>query len=144
MISVQKLLGGKLNQTIWSVRPDQMVIEALQLMAEQNIGAVLVLDGDKMLGIFTERDYARKGIIKGRKAKSTPVTEVMTPEIHPVDLEMNIEDCMSLMIKHHTHYLPVVQDKKVVGFLSIGDIVNGMLIEQEQQIKILEQYITGS
>ncbi|TNE68604.1 MAG: CBS domain-containing protein [Bacteroidetes bacterium] len=144
MLTVQKLLSAKQDRSIWAVRPDQMVIEALELMASQNIGAVMVMDGDAMLGIFTERDYTRKGIIQGRKAKSTPVTEVMTPVVHPVSLDMDIETCMMLMVQHHTRYLPVVEEDKMIGLLSVGDIVNGMILEQDHRIKFLEQYIAGA
>ena len=121
-----------------------MVIEALQLMAEQNIGSVLVMDGERLAGIFSERDYARKGIIEGRKAKSTPVTEVMTANVFTVSLDMTIEDCMNLFSSKRVRHLPVVQEGKVVGLLSIGDIVNAIIQEQTSHIQFLEQYITGT
>ena len=121
-----------------------MVIEALNLMAEKNIGAVMVMDGEHLAGIFSERDYARKGIIQGRKAKSTPVTEVMTETVFTVTPDMDIDDCMNLFSDKRIRHLPVMQDGKVVGMLSIGDIVNAIIQEQTSHIQFLEHYITGS
>lgn len=143
MISVEKLLSGKPKGTIWHVTPDQMVIDALQLMAEKNIGAVLVMEGEHLAGIFSERDYARKGIIAGRKAKSTPVTEVMTANVFTVTTDMDIEDCMQMFSSKRIRHLPVTENGKVVGLLSIGDIVNAIMQEQSIHIQFLEQYITG-
>ena len=143
MQTVLQILGEKRNHQIWSVRPDQTVIEALELMAEKNIGAVLVMDGEKLAGIFSERDYARKGILQGRKAKSTPVTEVMTPGVFVITPAQSTEDCMKLMSNKKIRHLPVVDEGRVVGLLSIGDIVNSMLNEQENHIKTLEMYISG-
>ncbi|GAB4489344.1 MAG: CBS domain-containing protein [Saprospiraceae bacterium] len=144
MISVQKLLEGKkVNQTYF-VTPEHMVIDALELMAAKNIGAVLVMDGEKLVGIFSERDYARKGIIAGRKAKSTPVTEVMTPNVFTVTPDMDIEDCMQLFSDKKIRHLPVLQHGKVVGMLSIGDIVTAIINEQKMHINFLEQYISGT
>lgn len=143
MISVQNLLAGKEQNLLISIRPDQMVIEALNLMAEKNIGAVMVMDGDRLAGIFSERDYARKGIIKGRKAKSTPVTDVMTSNVFTVTPEMSLEDCMQLFSDKHIRHLPVVSDAKIVGMLSIGDIVNAIMMEQKDHIQFLEKYISG-
>lgn len=144
MISVQKLLEGKrLNQT-FSVTPEHMVIEALQLMAEKNIGAVMVMDGPRLAGIFSERDYARKGIIAGRKAKSTPVTEVMTSNVFSVSPDMDIEDCMQLFSDKRIRHLPVLDHGRVVGMLSIGDIVTAIMNEQKTHINFLEQYISGT
>ncbi len=144
MLPVHKVMEDKANQTIWSVGPQHMVIEALELMAEKNIGAVLVMDGEQLLGIFSERDYARKGIIKGRKAKSTPVTEVMTSKLFTITPEMGIRECMNLMSTKRIRHLPVIQDDKVTGLLSIGDIVNAIILEQRSHIKFLEQYISGT
>lgn len=144
MIPVHKVMEGKAQQAIWSVTPAHMVIEALELMADKNIGAVLVMDGEELLGIFSERDYARKGIIKGRKAKSTPVTEVMTSKLFTVTPEMNIRDCMNLMSTKRIRHLPVIDNDKVTGLLSIGDIVNAIILEQRSHIKFLEQYISGT
>lgn len=144
MISVQKLLEGKERNLMITIKPDQSVIEALELMAEKNIGAVMVMEGDNLVGIFSERDYARKGIIKGRKAKTTPISEVMINDVITVTPDMDIEDCMQLYISKHIRHLPVKSDGQVIGMLSIGDIVNAMIKEQSQHIKFLEQYIQGT
>lgn len=143
MLSVSRLLNNKKKNSVWSVSPNHMVIDALNLMSEQGIGAVLVMDGNHLIGIFSERDYARKGIIAGRKAKSTPVTEVMTPNVFTVSSDMDIEDCMTLFSEKRIRHLPVVDNQQVVGMLSIGDIVSAIMQAQDQQIKYLESYITG-
>jgi CBS domain-containing protein len=143
MLNVRQLLSGKPHNTVFAVRPDQMVIEALELMAAKNIGAVLVMEGEHLAGIFSERDYARKGILQGRKAKSTPVTEVMTSGVFVVDINKNIEDCMKLMSEKHIRHLPVVDHQRVIGILSVSDIVTAIMHEQENRIQSLEQYITG-
>jgi len=144
MLSVNKLLEGKRNQFTWAVAPDQMVIHALELMAEKNIGAVLVMDGEHLAGIFSERDYARRGIIQGRKSKTTPVSEVMTAKVFTVNPTMTIEDCMNLFSSKRIRHLPVVNDGKVVGMLSIGDIVTAIIQEQTSHIQFLEHYISGT
>ena len=143
MISVQKLLDGKGSNRLCFLTPDKMVIDALDLMTKENIGAVMILDGDRLAGIFSERDYARKGIIMGRKAKSTPVTEVMTSNVFTVTPEMSLENCMQLFSDKHIRHLPVVSDGKVVGMLSIGDIVNAIMVEQKDHIQFLEKYISS-
>jgi CBS domain-containing protein len=144
MISVQKLLEGKRLNKTFTVTPEHMVIEALEIMAANNIGAVMVMEGPKLVGIFSERDYARKGIIAGRKAKSTPVSEVMTANVFTVSPEMDIEDCMQLFSDKRIRHLPVLDHGKVVGMLSIGDIVTAIMNEQKQHINFLEQYISGT
>ena len=143
MLSVKSLLEGKRTNQVLYVTPEHMVIDALELMAEKNIGAVMVMDGDRLAGIFSERDYARKGIIKGRKAKSTPVTEVMTPNVFTVTPEMSIEDCMQLFSEKHIRHLPVLNHGKAVGMISIGDVVTAIMQEQKMHINFLEQYISG-
>lgn len=144
MISVQKLLEGKRMNKTYTVTPEHMVIEALELMAEKNIGAVMVMDGPRLAGIFSERDYARKGIIAGRKAKSTPVTEVMTANVFTVSPEMDIEDCMQLFSDKRIRHLPVLDHGVVVGMISIGDVVTAIMNEQKTHINFLEQYISGT
>lgn len=144
MLSVQKLLEGKRLNKTFTVTPEHMVIEALELMAANNIGAVMVMEGPKLVGIFSERDYARKGIIAGRKAKSTPVTEVMTHNVFTVSPEMDIEDCMQLFSDKKIRHLPVLDHGIVVGMLSIGDIVTAIINEQKSHINFLEQYISGT
>ena len=141
MLTVQQLLAGKKNNSIYAIRPDQMVIEALEMMAQMNIGAVLVRDGSQLVGIFSERDYARKGILQGRKAKSTPVTDVMTSQVITVSRAENIEDCMRIMSEKHFRHLPVVENEAVLGILSVGDLVTATIREQQNRIASLEQYI---
>ncbi len=143
MLPVKKLLEGKSDHHVWSVSPTSMVIDALQLMSEKNIGSVLVMDDERLVGIFSERDYARKGILQGRKAKSTPVAEVMTSEVITVSPEMSIEDCMRLFNDKRIRHLPVVEGGRVIGLLSIGDIVHAIIREQSVHIQFLEQYISG-
>ena len=103
----------------------------------------MVVENEKLVGIFSERDYARKGIIMGRKAKTTPVTEVMTGNVYTVTPDMNMEDCMQLFSDKHIRHLPVMHGSKVIGMLSIGDIVNAIMMEQKEHIQFLEKYITS-
>lgn len=143
MISVKKLLEGKHNNRILGLAPEAMVIDALELMTKENVGAVMVIENQKLVGIFSERDYARKGIIMGRKAKSTPLTEVMTNNVFTVTPEMNMEDCMQLFSDKRIRHLPVVHNDHLLGMLSIGDIVNAIIVEQKEHIQFLEKYISS-
>ncbi|HQW02493.1 MAG TPA: CBS domain-containing protein [Saprospiraceae bacterium] len=143
MISVKKLLEGKQNNRILALTPDAMVIDALELMTKENVGAVMVVENEKLVGIFSERDYARKGIIMGRKAKSTPLTEVMTSNVFTVTPDMNMEDCMQLFSDKRIRHLPVVHDSDLLGMLSIGDIVTAIIVEQKEHIQFLEKYISS-
>lgn len=144
MLSVRQLLSGKNVDTIYALHSNQTVIEALELMAAKNIGAVMVVDDDRLVGIFSERDYARKGIIQGRKAKSTSISEVMTSGVYTVELTQTIEDCMELMSSKHIRHLPVMDGDRVVGLVSISDIVTAIIREQAHRIQNLESYISGS
>lgn len=143
MLKVSQILSNKPQNAVYAVSPTQMVIEALELMAARNIGAVMVLEGERLVGIFSERDYARKGILQDRKAKSTPVSEVMTANVITVNPEASIEDCMQLMSKKRFRHLPVLEGSKVVGLISISDVVSAIIREQEFRIQSLEQYITS-
>ncbi len=143
MLTVRQLLDGKAHNQVWAMHPDQTVIEALELMAEKNIGAIMVMNDGDLVGIFSERDYARRGILQGRKAKTTPLSEVMTGGVFTIKSIQNIQDCMEIMSGKHIRHLPVSQDGKIIGILSISDIVTAMLKEQEGRIQSLEQYITG-
>jgi CBS domain-containing protein len=141
---VSSILRQKKIDNVLSVTPDTTVIQALEKMSEYNIGALLVIENEVLKGIFSERDYARKGILQGRKAKSTAMTEVMTANVYTVKETMNIKDCMELMSEKHFRHLPVVDDDgKVVGVLSISDVVSALIKEQRQHIKFLERYISG-
>jgi CBS domain-containing protein len=140
MKTVQQLLDSKHHRLV-SVSPDTTVLDALRLMAEKEIGAVLVLHGEQLAGIFSERDYARKVVLQGKSSKDTPVREIMTDEVVCVRPEQTIEDCMGLMTDKRIRHLPVLEHEKVVGVISIGDVVKEMLSEQEFVIKQLESYI---
>lgn len=143
MITVKKLLKDKPQNVIWKVGPESSVIEALHLMAEKNIGALMVMENDELVGIFSERDYARKVILVGRNSTSTLIKEIMTSKVFTVDLDMNIKDCMKIFNDKKFRHLPVVDNEKVVGIISIGDIVNSIMKEQEDHINFLESYINS-
>lgn len=139
--SVKTLLNSKKIKSVISVNPDTMVYDALVIMNEAKIGALLIMVDDKLVGIFSERDYARKGIVQGRKAKSTPISDLMTPNVFTITSSMTTKDCLELMSEKHIRHLPVVDDGKVSGILSVGDIVTEMINEQKQHIQFLESYI---
>lgn len=143
MLKVSQILANKVHNKVYSVRPTQMVIEALEQMATYNIGALMVIEGDRLVGIFSERDYARKGILQDRKAKSTPVNEVMTANVFTVSPQSSIEDCMQMMSEKKFRHLPVLDGSKVVGLISISDVVTAIIREQEFRIQSLEQYISS-
>ena len=142
MYTVRHLLQEKGGQ-IWSVGPEATVYEALELMAEKNAGAVLVLESSKLIGIFTERDYARKVVLKGKTSKTTTVGELMTTDVLYVSPDHTIEDCMALMTEKRTRHLPVMENGKLVGLISIGDVVKAIISDREFTIRELERYITG-
>ncbi|MGW8250879.1 MAG: CBS domain-containing protein [Anaerolineales bacterium] len=142
MVTVSQVLQRK-GHTIWSVNPDTSVYDALQLMAEQDIGALLVLEEGQLVGIFSERDYARKVILKGKSSKETPVQEIMTTQVVYVRPGHFIEECMALMTERHFRHLPVLDGERLVGVISIGDVVKEIISEQKFVIEQLEQYITG-
>ncbi len=141
--TVKQLLEIKKLKNVISVSPNNSVFEALEVMAQYNIGALLVMEGEKLAGIFSERDYARKGIIKERKAKSTQIAELMTANVITVTPDMNVKDCMEIMSERKFRHLPVVENTKIVGILSVGDIVTAVLNEQKALISYLENYIHG-
>ncbi len=141
MKSVRDVLAQK-GDVIWSVAPDATVFETLQLMAEKEIGAVLVLSGGKPVGIFTERHYAREVILKGKASKDTPVSVVMETHVIYVKPEQTIDDCMALMTDKRIRHLPVLDAGVVRGVLSIGDIVKATISEKQFMIEQLENYIT--
>jgi CBS domain-containing protein len=142
MYTVRHLLQIKGNR-VWSIAPKTTVYEALELMAAQNIGAVLVVEGDKIVGIFTERDYARKVILKGKTSKTATVGELMTTEVLYVNPDDAIENCMALMTGKRARHLPVLENGKLVGVISIGDVVKAIISDREIMIRELERYITG-
>ncbi|MBI2361014.1 MAG: CBS domain-containing protein [Deltaproteobacteria bacterium] len=142
MITVRDILQVKGNQ-IWQISPDATVFEALELMAEKNLGALLVLEGEKIAGIFSERDYARKIILKGKASKETSVKEIMTTEVTIVHPGQSVEECMALMTEKRVRHLPVLDGEKLVGLISIGDVVKAVISDKEFIIEQLETYITG-
>lgn len=142
MSTVRELLQGKGGQ-IWSIAPNASVYKALELMAEKNIGALLVMEAGKLVGILSERDYARKVILQGRSSRTTAVDELMTPLVYYVEPSHTLEECMALMTTKRIRHLPVMEKEEVVGIVSIGDVVKAIITEQAITIKQLEQYITG-
>lgn len=143
MGKVRNILQSKNASTV-SICPDNTVYEALELMVEKNIGALLVMEKDEFVGIFTERDYARKVILKGKASKETVIREIMTEDVVTVTLDNTIEDCMRLMTNKFIRHLPVVENGKLVGIISIGDVVKYIIEEQRFIIENLEHYITGT
>jgi CBS domain-containing protein len=142
MKTVRDLLKAK-GRDIWSVTPETTVYDTLRLMADKNIGAVLVLDGGQPVGIFTERDYARQVILKGKASRDTPVHEVMTTRVVFVRPEQNIEECMALMTDKRCRHLPVLDEGRLAGVLSIGDVVKAVISEKQFIIEQLENYISA-
>ncbi len=142
MTTVRDILREKGNQ-IWWVSPDTAVFYALELMAEKNVGALVVLDRENLAGIFSERDYARKVILKGKASKETSVEEIMTSEVTTVRPGQSVDECMALMTDKRIRHLPVFEGEKLVGLISIGDVVKAIVSEREFMIKQLENYITG-
>jgi len=142
MQTVQDILKKKGAQ-ICSVGPETSVYDALKLMAEKNIGAVLVMSAGRTVGILSERDYARQVILKGKASKDTPVREIMTARVVFVRPEQNIEECMALMTDKRIRHLPVLQADAVIGILSIGDVVKAVISEKQFRIEQLENYITS-
>ncbi len=140
-IIVRQVLKEK-GYNVWSIAPDSTVYEALQLMAEKNVGALVVLDQKKVIGIISERDYARKVILRGKSSLDTPVREIMA-KVVSIRPDQTVEECMALMTDKRTRHLPVLEDKQLVGIVSIGDVVKKIISHQEFTIQQLDNYITG-
>jgi len=128
---------------VWSIAPEATVFEAIKLMAEKNIGSLLVMSGGKLLGVFTERDYSRKIALQGKSSKDTRVREIISTQVVSVTPQHSIEDCMKLMTENRVRHLPVMEGEKVVGLVSIGDLVNWIISAQNATIAQMEQYIAG-
>ena len=143
MTTVRSVLQTKDN-TIWSIAPDALVFDALKIMADKNVGALLVTKKEKVVGIFSERDYARKIVLKGESSHTTAIKDVMTSGVLSVNPEQSIDECMALMTNKHVRHLPVLENEKLIGLVSIGDVVKAIISEHEYTIKQLENYITGS
>jgi CBS domain-containing protein len=140
---ISSLLHQK-TSALWSVTPDTTVFDAIRLMAEKNIGALPVLAAERLVGVFTERDYTRKVALMGKTSKETRVREVIAREILTVTPDDSVEDCMRLMTENRVRHLPVVEGTNVVGIVSIGDLVNWIISAQNAAIEQMEQYIAGS
>ncbi|HEU4590413.1 MAG TPA: CBS domain-containing protein [Steroidobacteraceae bacterium] len=140
MLSVQQLLDQK-PKGVHSVQPDEPVITAIRKMAEHHIGALLVMTGDKLVGIVSERDYARKVVLLGRSSTDTRVADIMTSKVITVIPQQDVHDCMRLMTDKRIRHLPVMHGDRVIGILSIGDLVRAVIEEQERTIADLESYI---
>jgi len=139
---VKHLLDSK-GREIISIVQDASVFDAIKLMAERSIGSLLVMDGDALKGIVTERDYARKVIIKGRASETTPVADIMTTDLITASPDQTVNECMTLMTRKRIRHLPVIIDSKVAGMISIGDLVQAIISDQQEEIEQLEQYISG-
>jgi CBS domain-containing protein len=143
MDTAKSVLDRK-GRRIWHVTPETSVYDALELMSEKEIGALLVMSGSLLLGILSERDYARKIILKGKSSRDTSVAEIMTSPPIVAGPDQRVEECMRLMTVHRVRHLPVVENGTVMGVVSIGDLVNWIISRQEEQIQQLHQYIAGS
>ncbi|AIG01822.1 CBS domain protein [Pseudomonas fluorescens] len=145
MKTVAQLLKSKdqKNQSVHTIKSDQTVMEALILMGEKNVGALPVVDDGKVIGVISERDYARKLVLKGRSSATTAVKEIMSSPVITVNTHQSVEQCMGIMTNGHLRHLPVVEDGKLLGLLSIGDLVKEAIAEQAALIQQLEQYIRG-
>lgn len=143
MKSVAQVLRSKDNQSVFTVSPDASVLDALELMAERGVGALLVMDGSQLAGIISERDYARKVALRGKMAHETPVREIMSSPVMYVRPDQTNEECMALMTENRLRHLPVVDKGRLVGLISIGDLVKDIISEQKFIIEQLEHYIRG-
>jgi CBS domain-containing protein len=142
MRNVSQIIGRKGSRVV-SVSRDAPVLEAIRVMAEHHIGAVLVMEGGQLIGIVSERDYARKVILQGRSSHDTPVAVIMSSPVVCVSPQDSIAECMSIMTEKHIRHLPVIDGEQVVGVISIGDLVKETIEEQKQEISLLQQYIAG-
>ena len=141
-ITIKQLLNEKGND-VCTIAPDKTVYEALEMMADKNVGALIVLEEGAVVGIFSERDYARKVVLKGKLSKEALIRDMMTTEVCYVTPEKNIEECMALFSNKHIRHLPVLENDQLVGIISIGDAVNKIISEQKFEISELENYISG-
>jgi CBS domain-containing protein len=140
MITVRHLLDRK-DRALFSIAPEDPVLEAIRMMADRHVGALLVMRGTELAGILSERDYARKVVLLGRSSADTPVSQIMSSPVISVRLENSVQDCMRLMTERRIRHLPVIDGGRVVGMISIGDLVKAVIEEQQQTIEQLESYI---
>ena len=142
MITIKELLKKK-SGDIWSISPQASVYQALELMAQKEVGALLVIENGKLVGIFSERDYARKIILKGKASKETAVSELMTTSVYYVTPDNTLEEAMALMTSKHIRHLPIMNQGKLSGVVTLGDVVKKIISEQKLTIDELENYVTG-
>ena len=139
---VSQILKDK-KEKIWSVSPRETAYNALQIMSDQNLGALLVIDKRGVVGIFSERDYARKVILKGKSSKTTPVSELMTKKVLYIDPGTSVEDCIALMTEKNVRHLPVIEKNQLVGIVTVGDVLKQLIEDQKFEIQELERYINA-
>jgi CBS domain-containing protein len=140
MTTIKQILDTK-GYAVWSIHPQESVFAAIQQMAEKEIGALVVLDGNAVVGIISERDYARKVVLKGRSSRETLVQDIMTPDVICVRMDQNVEECMAIVTERRIRHLPVLDSGRLVGIISIGDLVKTIIVEQQFIIEQLEHYI---
>jgi CBS domain-containing protein len=143
MATVSQILKSKSDQAVHTIAPTASVYDSIKLMAEKNIGALMVLEGGKIVGLVTERDYARKVVLMAKSSKETPVREIMTSQVMYVRPEQTSEECMALMTENRVRHLPVLDQGRLIGLVSIGDLVKDVISEQKFLIEQLEHYIAG-
>lgn len=143
MTNVAQVIQHNADQQVFTISPDSTVLEAISVMADKGIGALVVTDGDRIVGILSERDYTRKIALMERSSYSTTVNEIMTSSVLTVTLSHTVEDCLQLITDRHLRHLPVVEQDKLVGLVSIGDLVKATMEDQKKMIQQLRQYISG-
>ncbi|HUJ86948.1 MAG TPA: CBS domain-containing protein [Burkholderiales bacterium] len=144
MTSVAHILKSKPDQRVATIRPEASVFEAVKMMAERNVGALVVLEGEKIVGVISERDYARKVALMARSSRDTLVRDIMTAPVMTVRPDQSNEECMALMTQHRLRHLPVLEGGRMIGVVSIGDLVKDIISEQKEIIQQLEHYIAGN
>ena len=142
MTTIKQILDTK-GYAVWSIHPQESVFAAIQQMAEKEVGALVVLEGDAVVGIISERDYARKVILKGRSSRETAVRDIMTPHVICVRLDQSLEECMTIVTERRIRHLPVLDSGRLIGIISIGDLVKTIIAEQQFIIEQLEHYISS-
>ena len=140
--SVGAILAHK-GSAVWSIAPNSMIFDAIQLMADKNVGALPVVENGQLVGMLSERDYTRKVTLKGKSSKNTPVREIMTQDVVTVTVADTIGNCMEVMTNSHIRHLPVMEEKRMVGLVSLGDLVKWTISAQQATIEALQQYISG-
>jgi len=141
-VTVQDVLNDK-GKRVWTISPEAKVIDALKLMSDKDIGGIVVTEGERLVGILTERDYARKVMLRGKSSLDTPVKDIMTSGVYYVDPETTTQECLALMTKNRIRHLPVIRGGKLLGIVSIGDVVKSVISQQKIALDHLESYITG-